>query len=122
MNTAVDPCVPLAEAPRTARVRTPRKRGVQASRNPTGPVAENPDKPTPKSADAGLGKLSVYVPLATLRKLTVATAAWGEDKSDIVSQALERTLSGIVFYDKNAPRTVNQSLPVTESAEARPTE
>jgi hypothetical protein len=122
MDTAVDSPVSAVgdhvnrpvPTPRTRGKGKPRNLGVQASRNPNSSDAENKDKPTPKNADANLGKLSVYVPHSLLRKLTVATAAWDKDKSDIVSQSLEKTLACIVYYDKNATKPSDQSLPVTE--------
>lgn len=104
----VDLLEPPAEAKAAVapkgRAKRAGKPDVQASGRPDGREGGRPDGPTPKSADAGMGKLSVYVPHSLLKKLTVATAEWDKDKSDIVTQALQAKLSGIVFYDKNKPK------------------
>jgi hypothetical protein len=111
------PATLTASVPRSRGRGKPRNPGVQASRNHAVQDAGQPGRPTPKSANSDLGKLSVYVPLALLRKLTVATAAWDKDKSDIISEVLAEKLASIVYYDKNAPKPVDQSLMVTKIGE-----
>jgi hypothetical protein len=96
----------VAEAARPRRARTPRKSGDQSPR----PL----DRPTAKSANPELDKLSVYIPIQVLKKLTVASALWDKDKSDIVAEVLAEKLSGVTYYDRNATRTPAQSLTVTE--------
>jgi hypothetical protein len=104
--SVVDSFAPNAEATRPRRVRVPRKSGDQPPR----PL----DRPTAKSANPELDKLSVYIPIQVLKKLTVASALWDKDKSDIVAEVLAEKLSGVTYYDRNATRTPAQSLTVTE--------
>lgn len=94
------------EEPKPRKSRKPRKSDVQAT--------ERPARPTPKSSNPELDKLSVYVPIATLKKLTVASALWEKDKSDIVADLLAEKLSGIAFSDRHSTRLPAQTLMVTE--------
>jgi len=94
------------EATRPRRARTSRKSGDQPPKLL--------DRPTAKSANPELDKLSVYIPIQVLKKLTVASALWDKDKSDIVAEVLAEKLSGVTFYDRHSTRTPAQSLTVTE--------
>jgi hypothetical protein len=103
LMSSVDSFAPDVEAPRSRRVRVPRKSVDQPPRRL--------DRPTAKSADPELDKLSVYVPIQVLKKLTVASALWDKDKSDIVAEVLSEKLSGVTYYDRNATRPSAEALP-----------
>jgi hypothetical protein len=100
------PVVEETTSPKRTGRRKPEKPGVQEPK----PL----DRPTSKSSNPELDKLSVYVPIQTLKKLTVASALWDKDKSDIVADLLAEKLSGIAFYDRNSTRMPAQTLTVTE--------
>jgi hypothetical protein len=104
--SSVDSFAPDVEATRPRRIRSLRKSVDQPPRRL--------DRPTAKSANPELDKLSVYIPIQVLKKLTVASALWDKDKSDIVAEVLAEKLSGVTFYDRTPTRTPAQSLTVTE--------
>ena len=112
--SGVDSFAPDVEATRPRRVRTPRKSGVRASSVPDEGTPRPLDRPTAKSTNPELDKLSVYIPIQVLKKLTVASALWDKDKSDIVAEVLAEKLSGVTFYDRHATRTPAQGLTVSE--------
>jgi hypothetical protein len=105
MIAVSDPFAPVAEAPKPVRARSPRKSGDQASKAPCAPVA--------KSRDAGMTKVSVYLPVAVAKKLDVAAVLRDQDKSDIVAALLARELGSITFYDR-ATRPTAEALTVGE--------
>ncbi len=104
--SVIDSFASDVEAARPRRVRAPRKSGDQPPR----PL----DRPTAKSRDAARSKLSVYIPVETLKKLDVATVLLDKDKSEIIAELLDAKFSGITYYDRNATRMPAQSLTVTE--------
>ena len=104
--SVVDSFAPDVEAIRPRRVRTSRKSGDQ----PPKPL----DKPTAKSRDASLSKLSVYIPVETLKKLDVATVLLDKDKSEIIAELLDAKFSGVTYYDRNATRSSAPTLTVSE--------
>jgi hypothetical protein len=109
MIATLDSIAPAAEEPRS------RKRAVrQRPRDPGEQASRSPDRPTPKSKDAAMSKLSVYIPVAVLKKLDVAAVILDRDKSDIVAELLAEKLSGVTYYDRNTTRPPGQTLMVTE--------
>jgi hypothetical protein len=108
MNATIDSFAPVADAPKAPRPRPPRKPGVQASKPASAPVA--------KSKDAGMTKVSLYLPVSVAKKLDVASIIQDRDKSDIVAALLARELSAVTFYDRST-RPADPSVTVTEIGE-----
>ena len=104
----------VAEATQPRRARTPRKSGVRASRVPDEGTPRPLVRPTPKSRDSSLSKLSVYVPIETLKKLDVAAVILGKDKSDIITELLDLRFSGVTYYDRNSTRPSAPTLTIPE--------
>jgi hypothetical protein len=90
-----------------------RSTGGRASSTPDEGTPRPLERPTAKSRDASLSKLSVYIPVETLKKLDVATVLLDRDKSEIIAELLDAKFSGITYYDRNATRMPAQSLTVT---------
>lgn len=66
----------------------PRRRRVsQATRSTT--------RPTPKSRDAGMVKVSFYLTAETAKLLSIAATIIGEDQSDIAEKALRQSMPSI---------------------------
>jgi hypothetical protein len=112
--SVVDSFASDVEVTRPRRVRTPRKSGVRASSVSDEGTPRPLDRPTAKSRDASLSKLSVYIPVETLKKLDVATVILDKDKSEIIAELLDAKFSGVTYYDRNATRSSAPTLLVSE--------
>ena len=92
-----------------------RKRAVRPRPRDLGDqTSKSPDRPTPKSKNAEMSKLTVSIPVAVLKKLDVAAVILDRDKSDIVAELLAEKLSGVTYYDRNATRMPGSTLTITE--------
>lgn len=96
----------------TTSVETPRPR--RAPRKPGDPTPKGAPVRVAKSKDAGMVKVSLYLPVQTAEKLAVGSILRRVDQSDLANEILTRELSSVTYYDRSASRSSGEPLPVRE--------
>lgn len=93
---------PIAEAP-APRPRRPSRRLADPTPKPA-PVR------VPKSRDASMAKVTLYLPVATAEKLAVGAILRRVDQSDLAGEILGKALSAVTFYDRSATRPTGEAV------------
>jgi hypothetical protein len=99
--------------PSNETVQSSESKPARAKTSKRPPAAAKPDAPVEvaKSRDPNWVKVTHYLPVELADKLTVATVLRrGCDQSDIIAEALTKTLSSVTFYDRSSrPTKPNES-------------